>query len=88
MVTTAFTVPHTAVLGPPHPYRVRTSVMIRPFDGIGDACGDVARVLPLGYGRIALVLVDVAGHGVGRAVLATTVSDAIASEMVLTVGAA
>jgi phosphoserine phosphatase RsbU/P len=61
--------------------KVESWVVVRSSDGRGGACGDVAFSLPLDSGSTALIVVDVAGHGAGRAPLAAALADAIVAEL-------
>jgi serine phosphatase RsbU (regulator of sigma subunit) len=57
------------------------SSSIRSCDG-GARCGDQAIVLPLSSGRTAIIVIDIAGHGAGRAVLASVVADEIVRALI------
>lgn len=57
------------------------SSSVRSCDG-GARCGDQAVVLPLSSGRTAIIVVDIAGHGVGRALLSSAVVDEILAGLI------
>jgi serine phosphatase RsbU (regulator of sigma subunit) len=52
------------------------SSAVRSFDG-GECCGDMVFVLPLDSGRKAIVVIDIAGHGLARAPLSSAIAEAI-----------
>ena len=56
------------------------SSSVRSCEG-GARCGDVVRTLPLRSGRTAIIVIDVAGHGPGRASLSSAIADKIATAL-------
>lgn len=61
---------------------IRASRAVRAVHDEDGPCGDVAIVVPLADSRIAIVLVDVAGHGRSRALLASTVANAVLRRLI------
>ena len=56
------------------------SSAVRSFDG-GERCGDMVFVLPLDSGRKAIVVIDIAGHGLARAPLSSAIAEAISEAL-------
>jgi serine phosphatase RsbU (regulator of sigma subunit) len=57
------------------------SSSVRSCDG-GTRCGDLAVALPLSSGRTAIILIDITGHGAGRAALSSALTDEIVTALV------
>jgi serine phosphatase RsbU (regulator of sigma subunit) len=57
------------------------SSTVRSYDG-GTQCGDLAVTLPLSSGRTAIIVLDIAGHGAGRASLSSAIADEILTALV------
>jgi hypothetical protein len=57
------------------------SSSVRSCDGSA-RCGDLAVALPLISGRTAIILIDIAGHGAGRASLASVIADEIVTALI------
>ena len=57
------------------------SSSIRSCDGAA-RCGDLAVALPLSSGRTAIIVVDIAGHGAGRAALLSAIADEIVTTLI------
>ena len=54
---------------------------VRSCDGSA-RCGDLAIALPLSSGRTALIVIDITGHGAGRAPLASVIADEIITALI------
>src|ERR1035437_1627180 len=65
----------------PPPSSIRVWQVVRAASAHDGRCGDRAFTLPLGPGRTAIVMVDVAGHGATRAPLASAIAGAITAEL-------
>jgi serine phosphatase RsbU (regulator of sigma subunit) len=61
---------------------IRASRAVRAVHDEPGPCGDVAIAVPLPDARIATVLVDVAGHGQSRSLLASSVSSAVLRRLI------
>ena len=57
------------------------SSSVRSCDG-GIRCGDRAVALPLSSGRTAIIVIDIAGHGAGRASLSSVITNEIVSALI------
>jgi sigma-B regulation protein RsbU (phosphoserine phosphatase) len=62
------------------PSILTVSSSVRSCEG-GARCGDVLRTLPLRSGHTAIIVVDIAGNGAGRAPLSSAISDEIATAL-------
>lgn len=65
----------------PSPSSLRTWHVVRAAHALDGPCGDRAFVLPLDSDRLAIVVVDVAGHGAARAALSSAIAEAITSTL-------
>jgi len=57
------------------------SSSVRSCDG-GARCGDLTVALPLSSGRTAFIVIDIAGHGAGRAALSSAIADEIVTALI------
>jgi hypothetical protein len=57
------------------------SSFVRSCDG-GARCGDLAFALPLASDRTAVIVIDIAGHGAGRAALSSAIAKKIVASLI------
>jgi serine phosphatase RsbU (regulator of sigma subunit) len=62
------------------PSILTVSSSVRSCEG-GARCGDVVRTLPLRSGHTAIIVIDIAGHGAGRAPLSSAIADEITTAL-------
>lgn len=61
--------------------KVRISWVVRSIDALPGPCGDAVRIVTLATGHIAIVVVDIAGHGPTRAPFSSIIADKILAEL-------